>query len=204
MAAPPEINIKNLTGKWVISKSLSDSTDPVLALQGIGWLTRKAISLATITQHLKMYEAPPESDPSGAPTTHIDIDQRGTGGLKGTTEKRNLDYQWRPHSDYLFGDVRGKTRWVKLEDIVKEKEGGEQDLLEDAKFLVEGWDEETRNGELVDSFVENEDRGWTAWQIWGFATVDGKRMLTRRFAVRKGKEVERIRLVYEYAGKLDS
>lgn len=49
MAAPPEITCKNLQGKWHMNKSLCTRTEEILALQGIGWLTRKAIGLANVT-----------------------------------------------------------------------------------------------------------------------------------------------------------
>lgn len=61
---------------------------------------------------------------------------------------------------------------------------------------------------MVESYVENEGNGWTAWQIWGFAEVDNKgekvRMHVRRAVVRKGKEVVRVKLVYGYLGELDA
>ncbi|KAF2204455.1 hypothetical protein GQ43DRAFT_364513 [Delitschia confertaspora ATCC 74209] len=200
MAAPSEVTIKDLTGKWVMNKSLSDSTDPVLSLQGVGWLTRKAIGIATITQDLKQYNAPSDADPSGPAVVHIDFDQIVTGGLQGTSEKRTLDHQWRPHSDHIFGEVTGRTRWVKVDDLTKENEG-KGELLEDAQFLVQDWDEETKAQEAVESFVKNEERGWTAWQIWGFAVLGGERRHVRRVVVRKGKEVKRIKLVYDWQGK---
>lgn len=90
-----------------------------------------------------------------------------------------------------------------LEEEYKGK--GDAVKEEDVGFLVkEGeWREETVEGEVVESYVENEAKGWTGWQVWGFADVAGQRMFTRRFVVRKGDQVERIRLVYDWAGKLD-
>ncbi|KLU85318.1 hypothetical protein MAPG_04346 [Magnaporthiopsis poae ATCC 64411] len=41
MAAPPSKTLRDLNGKWVMNKTLSDSTEPALALQGIGWLYLK-------------------------------------------------------------------------------------------------------------------------------------------------------------------
>lgn len=80
MTAPAHKNIKSLNGKWTIDKKLSDDVDPVLALQGIGWLIRKTVSFATVTQHVHTYVAE-----DGVP--RIDVEQHGTAGLKGTTEK---------------------------------------------------------------------------------------------------------------------
>ncbi|KAH7087011.1 hypothetical protein FB567DRAFT_471107 [Paraphoma chrysanthemicola] len=200
MAAPASVNIKNLQGKWILNKTLSDSPDPVLALQGIGWLTRKAIGLATVTQHLKQY---PTTGADGSPATQIDIDQTSTGGVKGTSEKRTLDWQYRGHTDWLFGTLQGKTRYNTLQAVTEENKGkGVEE--EDAKFLVEGWLKETEEGEIVESFVDNDGNKWTGWQIWGFAEINGERRLTRRFAIRRKNkdEVVRIRMTYDWAGEI--
>jgi hypothetical protein len=169
------------------NKTLSDDTDAVLSLQGIGWLTRKAISLATVTLHVKQY-----TDEAG--NTHIDIDQTATGGIKGTTEKRELIWEFKEHDDHIFGKLKGKSRWLDL------------DAVEDP-FLKDGWleGEEEKGGpagELhVESYVENNEKGWTADQIWGFALVDGKRYYVRRVVVKKGSEELKVRLVYNWQGK---
>jgi len=105
---------------------------------------RKAIGYATIT--LTIHEYTTDS------ITHIDISQTATGGVKGTTEKRTLDWTVRGHTDGIFGEVRGKSRWVKLADLA---EG------EDKKFLSEGWEE----GEHVQSWAESVGGGWVADQV---------------------------------------
>ena len=63
----------------------------------------------------------------------------------------------RDHSDRIFGDCKGKSRWVKVQDL---EEGP------DKEWLSTGWLEEG-NGEMVHSFVVNEERGWTAEQVSG-------------------------------------
>lgn len=99
---------------------LSDPIDPLLKLQGISWLMRKAISLATVTLHVHQYSAPaptptpkknpPRSTPSH--THHIDITQVASGGISTTSqEKRVLDWRERDHEDRLFGRVRGRSRF---------------------------------------------------------------------------------------------
>ncbi|KAF1839967.1 uncharacterized protein K460DRAFT_297364 [Cucurbitaria berberidis CBS 394.84] len=200
MAAPSSVDIKNLQGKWVMNKVISDAFDPVLALQGIGWLTRKALGAATVYQHLSQS---PTTGEDGQPTTQIDIDQAVTGGLKGSTEKRTLDWHYRGHSDWLFGTLKGRSRYNTLAKILEESKGNGV-VEEDAKYLVEGWLKETEDGEVVESYVDNEGNKWTGWQIWGFSEINGVRRLTRRFAIRKKdkNEVVRVRLVYDYAGEL--
>jgi len=201
MAAPASADIKKLEGKWVMNKSLSDAFDAVLVLQGMGWLTRKALGAATVTQHL--YQSTIDGE-DNTPTTEIKIDQLITGGIKGSTETRILDWHYREHVDRLFGTVKGRSRYIALAKAIEEgKTAGVSE--EDAKFVAEGWLKETEEGDVVESFVENEANKWTAWQIWGFADIGGERKLTRKFVVRKvgSDEVVRVRLVYDYTGALD-
>lgn len=185
MTAPPEKTIGDLTGQWVLNKSLSDDVDPVLQLQGIGWWTRKAIGLATVTLHVKQYI---DDDK----VTHIDIDQTATGGIKGTTELRTLNWEFKEHTDHIFGELKGKTRWTTL------------DLIDD-DFLKQEWlDGEAEKGGpdgefVLESYVEA-TAGWTGKQVWGFAIVEGERRYTRRVVITKGSEVLKIRMVYNWNG----
>ena len=201
MAAPAKVDIKNLQGKWVMNKSLSDSADPVLALQGVGWLTRKAINLATVTQHLTQK---PATGADGSPNVEVVIEQFASASVKGTTENRIMDWQYRGHSDWLFGTLQGRSRYTTIAALLEEAKGKDPEE-EDAKFLAEGWLAETLDGEIVEGFVDNDGAKWTAWQIWGFAEIGGERRLTRRFAVRRKdkKQVVRIRLTYDWVGELE-
>jgi hypothetical protein len=151
-----------------------------------------------VTQHLKQGVA------EDGTSTQIDIDQLITGGLKGSSENRTMDWQWSPHSDWLFGDIRGRSRYNTLAKIAEES-AGKGVTEEDAKYLAEGWLKETEEGEVVESFADNEGNKWIAWQVWGFADIGGQRKLTRRFAIRKKNkdEVVRVRMVYDWAGPLE-
>ena len=175
------------------NKSQSGNIEPALALQGIGWVTRKAVSLATMTLNIKQFSAPPSppADPSGAAVAHIEIEQTGTGGIKGTTEKRCLDFEFREHTDYLFGHVKGQSKWVAAAEVTDE-------------FLAGGWlegEEEAKgpNGEShVLNHVESYDNGWTATQVWGFKLVEGVRKYVRNVVIAKGAERVEIQLVYDF------
>lgn len=74
----------------------------------------------------------------------------------------------------------------------------------DDEFMKEGWlegDEEKGGPEgetHVENFGDNEERGWTARQVWGFAMVDGERYYTRRIVTTKGDKVLKVRLVYNF------
>ena len=150
-----------------------------------------------MTLHVKHYTL------EDGTTVKIDIDQVLSGGLKGSVEERTLDWQWRGHTDFLFGTVKGHNRYTTLAAVQEEAKGNGV-TEEDAKFLAEGWLKETEEGEVMESFVENEANKWTAWQIWGFAEIGGKRMYVRRIVVRKTDkgEFKRVRLVYDYTGEL--
>ncbi|KAF2085661.1 hypothetical protein K490DRAFT_46308 [Saccharata proteae CBS 121410] len=188
MAAPPEKTLHDLNGAWIMNKTLSGDSDAVMQLQGVGWLIRKTISFATVTLHTKQY-----MDDAGV--EHVDIAQAISGG-KGTQELRALNNEWEPHSDIVFGKVRGRCQWIKTADL----EGAD----EDKKWMREGWDKETLDkGEFIECLVESVDKGWTAWQVWGFEDVNGERRYARHVVVKdkSGKKVQRIKLIYDWAGQ---
>lgn len=120
-----------------------------------------------------------------AGTTHIDIVQTLTGGYTGSTELRTLDWQERTHTDQTFGTVLGRSRWTNLD---------RSDL---DPYLKEGW-EDADGDQFLDSLAINEEKGWTAQQIWGFAIVDGNRYHVRKAVVTKGDEAVKCRFVYNY------
>ncbi|KAK1832816.1 hypothetical protein QBC39DRAFT_403580 [Podospora conica] len=194
MAAPLSKTIGDLSGKWIMNKSQSNPVEPALVLQGIGWATRKIVGMSTITLTVSQYKAPPSppADPSGPEVTHIEIEQTGTGGLKGSTERRCLDFVFREHSDWLFGTVRGQTKWVTPADVT------DKFLQGDGQWL-EG--DEEKGGPAGEthlwSHVESVDNGWTADQIWGFQLVEGVRKHVRLIVVAKGAERAEIKLVYD-------
>jgi hypothetical protein len=127
---------------------------------------------------------------------HIDIEQTATGGIKGTTENRTLDWVKHKHNDHVFGNIEGQSEWVgPLSERWEGLDG----------FLKEAWLEEGPQGPdgevLVHTFSVNEELGWDAEQIWGFSEIEGKRYYTRRVIVTKGDEVLKVRLAYDYQGK---
>ncbi|MCJ1226074.1 hypothetical protein MMC12_002723 [Toensbergia leucococca] len=182
MAAPADVTLKDLSGQW--NKTLSDDINAILTLQGIGWFLRKAITLATITLTTTQYI---DSETS---LTHIDILQRATGGVSSTTEKRLLNWEWRSHADRIFGEVKGRSRFVELKDV------------DDDDFLKEGWLDET-DGLYVQSYTESVGNGWTANQIWGFEDISGKRYHVRHVVVRTADDWKQARLVYDFQKRLD-
>ncbi|KAI5799000.1 hypothetical protein EDC01DRAFT_650024 [Geopyxis carbonaria] len=185
MAAPADMKTTNLSGKFYMNKTLSDPTDDILTLQGLSWFTRKAIGLATITLYVKHYTSTDSIE-------HIDIDQTLTGGIKGTTESRVLDWAAREHSDHIFGRVNGRSRRIQLSEI-------------DDEFLKTGWMSDMAEQGLVESDVTSEDNDWAARQIWGFEEIDGEKKYVRHLVLKtmkRGDELKK-KLVYDYIGPLD-
>lgn len=200
---------------------MSDNPDPLLVLQGVGWLTRKAIGLATVRVRVSLLTSSRQhidtnpsqltvneyTDSDG--TTHIDITSNASG-LSTTQENRTLDFQDRSHQDRIFGNVVGRSRLIVLSQpfvpCAKYSESEIGFLL--AKTLRDG---ETSSKFLEDdsvqSFAKNQDSGygWTAEQVWGFELIDGNRYYTRRVVGKdaSGQKSELVRLVYDYQGPVD-
>jgi hypothetical protein len=105
---------------------------------------RRAIGLATLTLYIEHYK-----DDGGV--EHIDIDQRLTGGIPGTTENRTLDWTFREHEDGIFGAVLGKSRRVKLDQINND-------------FLRNGWLPDTEEHGAINSYVKSDTpKSGTTW-----------------------------------------
>ena len=105
--------------------------------------------------HIKEYEADDNDD--GKTITHIDLEQTATGGIKGTTELRTLDWVTRLHADHIFGKLDSRSRWVVVEG----------DQVED-EFLKKGWAESGRGDEgcLVQAWAKSRERDWVVDQVW--------------------------------------
>lgn len=189
MAVPNAFNILDISGKFTLNKTLSDTNrDEILSLQGISWLTRKAINLGTVSLTVAHYK-----DASGI--EHVDIDQTAfSSGVLSTREERTLSWIEKSRVDPVFGAVTGKSRRTKV------------DMLE-SEFLKTGWSADTVQHGLIQSYTESDTAksgtSWTANQTWGMQEVDGQRRYVRhvKFTGPKEEDVE-CRLVYDYVGPL--
>jgi hypothetical protein len=118
-------------------------------MQGVTWISRTAISYATVTLYVNHYK-----DENGI--EHIDTDQTLTGGVPGTSEKRILDWTPRGHYDYVFGAVTGKSRRFKVDEI-------------EDKFLKDGWLPDTQEHGVICSWIESDRErsaySWTSYEV---------------------------------------
>jgi len=182
MAAPAEMTTLDISGQFIMNKTLSDDPVEVLTLQEISWFVRKTISMATVTLNIKHYK-----DDGGV--EHIDITQTLSGGIRGTSERRTLDAEERPHSDKIFGNCVGWSKRVKPEDI-------------EEPWLADGWEKDMIKEGLVESFVANKENDWTAHQTWGFEIINGDKRYVRHlyFKCPKRGNVIKNKLIYDYVG----
>ncbi|KAL2860862.1 uncharacterized protein BJX67DRAFT_367845 [Aspergillus lucknowensis] len=218
MATPDDITFANYNGSWTMDRTISDQTDPVLAMQGLSWFMRTTLAWVSVTLKTKQYQSPDTTDIT---VQHIDVDNIVTGGVQGSSELRITDWKKREHNDNIFGRVEGQSRFLRgsakdgkvtpdveiSTNLDDEKIGkflrGEilADGSESEGFLVdkvegEGWG--AGEGLFLQSYVESLDSSWTAEQIWGFELINGERYHTRRVAVANNGDYVLARLVYTF------
>lgn len=102
MAVPAHVTTKDMSGTYVLNKTLSDSSQAVLKMQNIGFLVRQAAQYSTVTVTLKQY-----TDDQGV--VHLDQDQVSTGGIR-NIEERSLNGEWGERVNKIWGKVKGMTR----------------------------------------------------------------------------------------------
>ncbi|CAK4030864.1 hypothetical protein DOTSEDRAFT_71989 [Lecanosticta acicola] len=179
MAAPPEVDVHHMNASYDMNKKLSDSTTSMLKMQGLPWLVRQAAAYSAVQVNLKQY-----TDHEGP---HLDQEQISTGNIT-QQELRLLNGELGERDIQFWGKVNGKNRYIKISDI-------------EDPFLKEGWLEEgegEEKGDVIESWTESLENGWTALQIWGFQMVDGQRKHVRRIVSKKGKEEHKVKLIYDF------
>lgn len=101
-AVPQDVSVDNMSGSYTMNKTISDSADKILELQGVSWLVRTAISYATVTIHLNQY-----TDDDGV--VHLDMQQESTGGMT-NSEERTMRWEFKEATDKIFGHVKSRSR----------------------------------------------------------------------------------------------
>ncbi|KAF4548813.1 Hypothetical protein D9617_25g061430 [Elsinoe fawcettii] len=136
-AVPDSVTIRNLNGSYVMNKTLSDDFGPILVLQEVGWIVRQAAKYSSVSIEVK------QSDNEDG-VNHVDITQTSSGGIR-STEERTMDWTWREKKDNIFGLVKGRSRFCKIDEV--EDEWLKDDL--DPKSL------EADKNEVVNSITES-------------------------------------------------
>ncbi|KAJ5948185.1 hypothetical protein N7466_001200 [Penicillium verhagenii] len=182
MAAPSEITVRNLSGRWNSNSELSDDVTPLMELQGVPWIVRSMLSRASISVTLT------QSIDAETGVSRVDSSQTSMGQV--VEEARVLDWEPRDQSHLIFGNMTVRSRFSAPNDVeaaLRDRSGsGEPD-----------WD-----GEVIE--IEVRTVGWTSITVWGFTIIDGTRRYIRRTIARKGEEEKIIQLVYDWAGPNES
>ncbi|KAK7445747.1 hypothetical protein VKT23_014742 [Stygiomarasmius scandens] len=191
MAAPAQVTMAKLSGKFAVNKSLSDSFDDMWRLQGAGWVARKAMNLAGLTLHINHH-----TDSSGI--EHLDITPVVTGGMKASPDFRTLDYSEMQAENPMTGPMLVKTRKVSLSQV-KDSEDEEMGKGKCDKEKNEKWLEDL----VIHSHVKSTKKVWSNDEIWGFVEHKGQRRFVRLYHfIGPDKEVLNLRIVYDYVGPL--
>lgn len=158
------------------NKTLSDDNDPVLKIQGVGWIQRKAISAASLELSIKMYEE--------GGVTHLDTGIKPSLGPP-SSEERVLDWVTEAEVKHpLFGNGKAQGKWAKVDEL-------------DDEFLSKGWEDGTAELVLIQNTM---DSGVVTTLVHGFEVVKGERHYVRHVVCKKGSEVAKVKLVYDYIG----
>ncbi|KAL8849139.1 MAG: hypothetical protein Q9221_005862 [Calogaya cf. arnoldii] len=177
MAAPPHKTLHNIAGRWTLNKSRSDPFTRVLSLQGVNGF------ICSIAAHTSVHLT--ISQPS---YNEIHLQQTATGAsIPAVTEDWILDWTGRDGHDPLFGEMKGRARWIGIDEADVDGE----------------WDRECDEGMLMqaEGNKRDDERGGTHY--WGFETVDGERRYVRRIFMvnnQTGKKLG-VRMVYDYDGE---
>lgn len=179
MAAPSSKSLQSLNGKWKLNKDLSDDFTPVLALQGVNTLIRKATSVASV--QLKVTQ-------ESVDKMHME-NTATAANIPGTSEDYTLDFEWRTSHDPFFGDVQGRSRWITQDEARQNGANGE-------------WLEGDSDGKLIQAVGKKSDDAWIATHLLGFEKVGGERRHTRRVkVVGKDGEAVTVRMVYDFVSE---
>ncbi|KAL4872828.1 hypothetical protein BDV12DRAFT_193166 [Aspergillus spectabilis] len=213
MAPPSEINIRNLTGDWVIDKHRTENLDAALKLQGIGWLRRKAVTSGTITLKITQFteEANASSLSEAEKPVHLMMQQGLRGIFPGVEQTRVLNWTEHEHVDAVSGAaIVVRSQFVNgikagkgtAKPVIQIETAGAVDLSSVEAYLASpvtgGEGEDVLEKAFVQDFIRCEDGGWTAEQVWAVERVGDDVFLSCRAVAVKGSSIEKACLVYKY------
>jgi len=189
MSAPPILTIRDLSGKYILNKRLSDSTDKIFREQGVGWVSRWRLSKAQIvTAWIRHFRERGRE--------YLEIDEMFHKRDSTTRERYALDGMPLELNDVCGRPAVSRGWRIRTTDI--------QD-----QFLKRGWVNDVLSHGAIYTKVEGYVRGdlkrrWVEEQTMGFQDIAGDRRFVRhiKFTTEKGEVIE-VRLVYDYCDGLD-
>ena len=94
----------------------------------------------------------------------------------------------------MLGDYKMKMGWSKATELT-------EDALRNG-LLGDGGIGDGEDGNFIRILVESSREGMVGEYVWSFEDVGGLRRYVRRLCVRKGDNVEMVKSVYDYVGKV--
>ncbi|KAK4157707.1 hypothetical protein C8A00DRAFT_29391 [Chaetomidium leptoderma] len=183
MAAPNKVTVADLSGRWRLNRSLSESMEQSFALQGVPWIARKVINIADIElQYARM----PQEDASAATTLSFKQTIR-PGGFDSKNDYI-VDGEKRSATVPIFGPVNMHCRFAGHGEVPTEFTLGSE--------LVVSEDDHAALVEVLNSDIN----GWTATTLWGFEMVNGERRFCKYNTTIKGEKRATAKMVYDYLG----
>lgn len=104
LPAPPDANVRHMSGVWSLNRTVSDPTDEILRLQCVSWLLRKVMGFASLTATITQYK-----DDNGVPV--FTLLTEATGGLR-NEEYWEIDGIEKDKETKAFGSLKAKVRYV--------------------------------------------------------------------------------------------
>ncbi|TAQ88729.1 hypothetical protein B7494_g2946 [Chlorociboria aeruginascens] len=122
-----------------------------------------------------------------------------------STQSSPMDGSELEIEDKTIGNIVGKLRVCDVEDLGSSLTG---EWEEYTGFLGEGWQDNSRLLRTsIQSKEPKEKKAWKGESVAGFGIVkldgeggEGERKYIRRMVVRRGREVERARMVFDFLG----
>ncbi|KAH6650458.1 hypothetical protein F5144DRAFT_523685 [Chaetomium tenue] len=183
MAAPTTINIDDVSGRWLLNRQLSQSTEAMFALQGIPWIIRKIINFATL--ELEYVKLDPTPDATAA---RLAFKQTVRPGGFDTRNEYILDGESRTDTVPIFGEISMRCHYVGSEEAAKHDAVGLETDADNAGHAA------------ILEILRSEPMGWAATTVWGFEVIDGVRRFVKHNSTIKGEKVEKAKLVFDYLG----
>ncbi|KAL6706948.1 hypothetical protein ACN47E_004898 [Coniothyrium glycines] len=183
MAAPKDRSIHNLSGNWKLNHALSDDIGAAMAVQGVNFILRTALSRAPISLAIEHNK----DDATGLETI---VTRQSTIG-RTMEDQRPLNGEEVVTNHIVFGEVKSSAEYIAVGEITAER-------------LKSDWENGTQ--ELIQQ--RSQGKTWFSWQTWGFEVINGDRYHVRRTIIRKGHDTQDVsaqdvfvRMVYDWIGQ---
>ncbi|KAG6820552.1 hypothetical protein H0H93_015437 [Arthromyces matolae] len=209
MATPPSMTILDITGTYSLNRQKSSKNlDDMLSLQGVSWLTRKAIAYGsptlkiTVVKDAEGVEQITMANPFlwyKLPDSEILTKSSFLpGGIAGPVDKPTLDWEEVRLVHDVFGAIAARMRRTTIDNLQFE---GEED--KDNESLKTGWTDDTLEHGVIQFYVKSDTtksgKVWTDNETWGIELDDGERRFTRHLKLTGPKgNIVYGKMVYDY------